>query len=289
MPRHCHIMLALLLPLVTTVSAAQDLSGTWKGRLVMSPKGCFPVYNLQFELKIIDSVVTGTALHFSDSFNYVKQNMQGIYRADSQVLLLRETALIDMQLKPDCVPCTKQYRLTYHKATGTTTTDEQIRGIWFTPGGMAQDGKSSCDPGSVVLNRLTQQSNEPPKRSPVLRNKTNALFKEIVVDSGLVKIELFDNGQIDGDTISVYVNEKPVVYRQMLKTQAVSLSVMIDRQKPIQDVVMVGENLGSIPPNTALMIVMAGQERYQLYLKADEKQNALVRFIYKEKKAIPKN
>jgi hypothetical protein len=75
----------------------------------------------------------------------------------------------------------------------------------------------------------------------------------------------------------------------MLKSQAVALSVPVDRQKPIQDVVMVGENLGSIPPNTALMIVMAGKERYQLYLKADEKQNALVRFIFKEKKETPKN
>jgi hypothetical protein len=75
----------------------------------------------------------------------------------------------------------------------------------------------------------------------------------------------------------------------MLKSQAVTMSVPVDRQRPIQDVVMVGENLGSIPPNTALMIVMSGQERYQLYLKADERQNALVRFIYKEKKATPKN
>jgi hypothetical protein len=50
---------------------------------------------------------------------------------------------------------------------------------------------------------------------------------------------------------------------------------------------MVGENLGSIPPNTALMIVTAGKERYRLYLTADEKQNALVRFIYKERSEFP--
>jgi hypothetical protein len=254
----------------------------------MAPSGCFPVYNLQFELQVTDSVVRGTAWHFSDSLNFVKQTLQGTYRADSQLLLLRETAITSLQLKADCIPCSKHYRLTYHKATGNNTTDEQIRGTWFTPGGLAQDGKTLCDPGTLVLNRLTTQKTDLNKRTQ-LRNKTNALFKEILVDSGLVQIEFFDNGQIDGDTISVYVNEKPVVYRQMLKSQAVALSVPVDRQKPIQDVVMVGENLGSIPPNTALMIVMAGKERYQLYLKADEKQNALVRFIFKEKKETPKN
>lgn len=254
----------------------------------MAPSGCFPVYNLQFEIQMTDSVVKGTAWHFSDSLNFVKQNLQGIYRADSQVLLLKETAIISQLLKHDCIPCSKQYRLTYHKATGNNTTDEQIRGVWFTPGGLAQDGKTVCDPGTVVLNRLTTQQNDQNRRT-LLRNKTNTLFKEIFVDSGVVKIELFDNGQIDGDTITVYVNDKPVVYRQMLKTQAVALSVTVDKQRPLQDVVMVGENLGSIPPNTALMIVMAGKERYQLYLKADEKQNALVRFIYKETKESTKN
>ncbi|MFM7646068.1 MAG: hypothetical protein ACKO41_05065 [Sphingomonadales bacterium] len=270
-------------------SLAQDLSGSWKGRLVMAPSGCFPVYNLQFELEIKDSLVRGTALHYSDSLNFVKQQLQGVYRSDSQVLLLRETAIIGQQLKADCIPCTKQYRLTYHRASGINTTDEQIRGTWFTVGGLALDGKTSCDPGSVVLNRASVQSTEQNKRAATLRDKTNALFKEILVDSGLVQIELFDNGQIDGDTISVYVNERSVVYRKMLKSQAVSLSVLVDRKKPVQDVVMVGENLGSIPPNTALMIVMAGKERYQLYLKADEKQNALVRFIYKEKTEDAKN
>jgi hypothetical protein len=272
-----------------SVLPAQELSGSWKGRLVMAPSGCFPVYNLQFDIQVNDSVVRGTAWHFSDSFNFVKQNLQGVYRADSQVLLLRETSLISQQLKPDCIPCTKQYRLTYHKASGINTTDEQIRGTWFTASGRAQDGKTLCDPGTVVLNRFSVQSTATTKRAPSLRNKTNTLFKEIVVDSGLVQIELYDNGQIDGDTISVYVNEKPVVYRQMLKTVAVSLSVLVDRQKPLQDVVMVGENLGTIPPNTALMVVLAGKDRYQLHLKADEKQNALVRFIYKGSAGASKN
>jgi hypothetical protein len=45
---------------------------------------------------------------------------------------------------------------------------------------------------------------------------------------------------------------------------------------------MVGENLGTIPPNTALMMVTAGEKRYQLFLTSDEKKNALVRFIYKK-------
>ena len=48
--------------------------------------------------------------------------------------------------------------------------------------------------------------------------------------------------------------------------------------------IMVGENLGSIPPNTALMIVNDGDKRYQVYLTSDNKKNAMVRFIYEKPK-----
>ena len=51
-----------------------------------------------------------------------------------------------------------------------------------------------------------------------------------------------------------------------------------------QEMIMVGENLGSIPPNTALMIVNDGEKRYQVYLTSDNKKNAMVRFIYEKPK-----
>jgi hypothetical protein len=62
------------------------------------------------------------------------------------------------------------------------------------------------------------------------------------------------------------------------------VSIKIDLKKKEQEVIMVGENLGTIPPNTALMIVDAGDKRYQLYLTSDETKNAMVRFIYEKPK-----
>jgi hypothetical protein len=105
------------------------------------------------------------------------------------------------------------------------------------------------------------------------------LVQEIRVDSGTVNIEFYDNGQIDGDTISVYVNDRSVIYKQLLRTQPVAMTLQVDSKRAVQDVVMVGENLGTIPPNTALMIVTANKRRFQLYLTADEKKNAMVRLL----------
>jgi len=74
----------------------------------------------------------------------------------------------------------------------------------------------------------------------------------------------------------------PVASNKFLSAKPVSVNIKIDKQRPEQEVIMVGENLGTIPPNTALMIINAGEKRYQLYLTSDEKKNAMVRFIYED-------
>jgi hypothetical protein len=46
---------------------------------------------------------------------------------------------------------------------------------------------------------------------------------------------------------------------------------------------MFAENLGSIPPNTALIVVTAGNKRYELRSKASLEENAVLLFEYKTK------
>jgi hypothetical protein len=145
------------------------------------------------------------------------------------------------------------------------------------------DGKSTCPPGTIVLTRI-QKSAFKPEVPPELIERRNELVKEIFVDTGTIKLDFYDNGQIDGDTISVYVNNVTVVSSKMLTTKPLTIYVTIDLLKTQQEVIMVGENQGSIPPNTALMIINANEKRYQLFLTSDDKKNALVRFIYQKPK-----
>lgn len=264
-------------------SPAQDINGIWRGKLVMAPSGCFPVYNIELQLQVAGSRITGTAYHFSDSLNYVKENFEGTWNRDSNLIIIKEIGIVTFRIKEDCVPCIKTYRLSYHRGGGNVVTEEQLRGSWSTPTGKAIDGKTVCDPGTLVLTRFEKAAFKPELKLPLsLTGRKAELVREIKVDTGTVKIDFYDNGQIDGDTVSVYVNSMPVVSNRMLKTQPISVNVRVSLKQTVQEVIMVGENLGSIPPNTALMIVTAGTKRYQLYLTSDEKKNAMVRFIYEK-------
>jgi hypothetical protein len=254
----------------------QDINGFWKGRLVMEPGGCFPVYNIEFQLQIAGNSIRGNSYHYSDTTNYVKEEFEGVYDSVGKSLNIDEQKVSVFRIPPDCIPCIKKYALTFH----TDGREEQLRGTWT---GKTMDGKSNCPPGTIVMTRIQKPAFKPAIATELIERKLE-LVKEIKVDTGNLRLDFYDNGVIDGDTISVYVNDMPVVSRRGLATKPITVFVRIDLIKPLQEMIMVGENLGSIPPNTALMIVNDGDKRYQVYLTSDNKKNAMVRFIYEKPK-----
>jgi hypothetical protein len=114
-----------------------------------------------------------------------------------------------------------------------------------------------------------------------LKERTNELFETITSSAKEVTIDFYDNGEIDGDTISVYDNSILRTSGKGLSTLPISLKISFENNEQPHEIVMVAENLGSIPPNTALMIVQAGTERYNVRLTSTEKKNAMVIIKYK--------
>ncbi len=111
--------------------------------------------------------------------------------------------------------------------------------------------------------------------------RSKQIIKTIEVDSKTFRVDLYDNGQIDGDTISLYLNGKLMVSRQRLSTEPVSLNVTMSDDD--NELIMYAENLGSIPPNTALMVVTVGDKRYEVNISSSEQTNGAVRFHYRSK------
>ena len=95
-----------------------------------------------------------------------------------------------------------------------------------------------------------------------------------------ILIELFDNGEIDGDRVSVYHNNALIVSNQTLGTKAITLNIHADATNREHEFVLIAENLGSIPPNSALMRITAGKQVYKLTVNTDLKTNARIVFYY---------
>jgi len=120
------------------------------------------------------------------------------------------------------------------------------------------------------------------KNANKLETRTKQIIKLIEVPESSFKIDLYDNGQVDGDTISVFFNSKLIVSSKRLSTTPITLNVKLDPDKVENELVMYAENLGSIPPNTALMVVTVGDKRYEVNITSTDKTNGTVRFKLKE-------
>lgn len=108
----------------------------------------------------------------------------------------------------------------------------------------------------------------------VIESRANPVIKQITTEEAELIIELYDNGEIDGDTVSIYHNNKLVVSRAAITTHPVTLKVKVDKAHPHHELVMVADNLGRIPPNTSLMIITAGKKRYEIFISSSEQKNA---------------
>src|SRR6185295_18199361 len=97
-------------------------------------------------------------------------------------------------------------------------------------------------------------------------------------------VKLYDNGEIDDDTISVYLDNKLVLSSKRLTAAPLTINFTIDDVNTDHELVMVAENLGRIPPNTSLMIVEAGDQRFDVRITSSTQKNAVVRFHYQEPK-----
>lgn len=145
--------------------------------------------------------------------------------------------------------------------------------------------KKEDPPQDVVKNDPIIKKPEiikPAELPKVLTERKNELVKTIFTPGPEISIELYDNGEIDGDIISVFQNGRLIASHQTLSTTPITLKVKIDENNPDQEIVMVAENLGTIPPNTALMIVKSGGNRYDLRISSSEQKNAVVRFKYQK-------
>ena len=107
------------------------------------------------------------------------------------------------------------------------------------------------------------------------------------VEADSLTVSFYDNGEIDNDTISVFYNRKPVLLSQMLSDKPITLRLRLDTA--VNEISMFAENLGRIPPNTAVAIIYAGGQRYELNLSSSFMTNATVRFRKKPKPRDPKN
>jgi hypothetical protein len=114
------------------------------------------------------------------------------------------------------------------------------------------------------------------------REKKLATVIPITGDS--IELRFYDNAVVDGDSIAVFLNDKMVFEHVRLNNKPYTLTLSVNDLPEDNEMVMVAENLGTIPPNTSLMVAIVDGKRFEARLESTENSSALIRFIKQKKK-----
>jgi hypothetical protein len=128
-----------------------------------------------------------------------------------------------------------------------------------------------------VQTRARTSPDDSKKIAESYTRRKEVLNQELAIESDSVRLSFYDNGEIDGDSISVFVNNQVVLMHQELAAKAFNLYLHLDSTREVNEISMFAENLGRIPPNTALMVVTDGKNRYEVFMSSSLTENATIR------------
>ena len=134
----------------------------------------------------------------------------------------------------------------------------------------------------------TVKTIEPPKsqQKPMTVKKTieeefkireKIIAAEIPLTGDSIELRFYDNAEIDGDSISLFLNNKLLFQHIRLTAAAYSIKLPVSELNETNELVMVAENLGSIPPNTSYMLAIVNDKRYEAMLKSTEESSAVIK------------
>ena len=120
------------------------------------------------------------------------------------------------------------------------------------------------------------------KKDPPLEKRNNELVRQIEVTHDSITVSLYDNGEVDGDSVTLIYNDKILTTHLRLTEKPVTFTIKINPGNSRNELVMYAENLGSIPPNTALMVIYDGDKRYEINVSSSKTTNGAVSFRLRE-------
>jgi hypothetical protein len=102
-------------------------------------------------------------------------------------------------------------------------------------------------------------------------------ISEIYFSSDSLLLSFYDNGTVDGDTISVVLNGRIIADKMKLTTNAfrITIPAKIGQNDSLM-LVMHAESLGLIPPNTGLLIIQDGATRYEIRFEGDMQRSSAI-------------
>ena len=141
--------------------------------------------------------------------------------------------------------------------------------------------KTIIESGKNITTAVKEEAEKSTPGNEKYADRTKNILKRIDIKQSNFKVDLYDDGDVDGDIVSVYFNGKIILNNKKLTEKALTLNLTADASRTENELLIYADNEGDIAPNTALMIVTEGAERTEVRISSDEKKNGVIIFTKK--------
>lgn len=269
----------------TKLLFAQDLKGLWVGSLVSDTVGV-PVINTEYVLNIKEqheNTLSGRAYVIEKEYEF-EGVLDFIAVLDKGRLKISELRIVSSKVPTqNKILCIKFLNLGL--SLGETT--DYLKGHWT---GALED-HSHCTPGMAVLERAKSGKAKPISNAILTMIATDtapngflntklATPALVNVQNTFLELEISDYLKEDGDTISLYLNRRPLVRKLPILRKLQKKSLRINPNTGITELILYAENLGQVPPNTCVLTVFDGFTRQRVRIESTKETSATIYFRY---------
>jgi hypothetical protein len=137
--------------------------------------------------------------------------------------------------------------------------------------------KENANQPSAIAKTATAKKPGALPAADIAERKTE-IIRSIGFSSDSLVLSLYDNGTIDGDTVSVVLNGNILLAKIRLTASPIKATIYITPGLGDSlQLVMYAENLGRIPPNTGLLVIQDGANRNEIRFAGDmQKSSAII-------------
>jgi hypothetical protein len=271
---------------------SQNVNGKWYGVGNVYIKGESNDYLSELLLQQNGSKVSGLYNYFFKD-HYVSSQITGTYNATTRTLVIHLLPVLNYSAKSlqsaDCA-MVGAFTLKVSKIdatlSGAFTPTNQHK--FSCPDILVNFKKSNAEGIMTKIEKkplILEGEPDPEPAPPIVKfekkeptedlNKRRFVSREIDIYSDSISVSLYDNSEIDNDTVSLFYNKKLIGYKQMLSDKPIKYRLAV---KDLEEISMFAENLGTLPPNTALLLVYDGEIRHEIHITSDYVVNGTVKF-----------
>lgn len=289
-------------------TTAQNLAGFWTGKISRKSGIGYGADNLEIHIYQAGRDIWGYTFSYTDTSRFVLYKFKGMFNKKEKQVELVEYGQAFAMIPDQFFPCEKKLELKYTRINNT----KYLTGKWS---GVIPD--TACYPDNELLvavqkvnlplfkedmnivqkinhfftnkeeyakaaqekpeTEITQTSNTDSAKIRLFDRKLD-IQQILAVKDTAIFISLYDNAINDGDTVSVFLDKKPIVIKQRISNKPIQFSIPFTNKNEAIELLFQAENLGEIPPNTGVMIVEADGKRYEIRVKSDFEKHAVIIF-----------